>query len=266
MGLLGRLANALYPHYPLPKNVSELFPDLPRNRLLQMAEQTRVNMFKEMGLLGLLECQPDALIPMVRCSGGDLLQRLYAAKQPAILGTWHWGAFFLTTIVPALQSLGISALFIAKDLKYRLPPNVELCDVTGGLVARVRAIKRAHEHLRAGGMVVIALDGQVGNSTLEVTCLGRRIRLWRGPAILARLTGAPLIPLTQHWEPYGGKARLNVHAPLPLPACPPEEAGAFDQAILANVARWFESTVYPRLGCYGFSSWREIADTGFFRT
>jgi lauroyl/myristoyl acyltransferase len=262
MGVLGRLANALYPHYPLPENVAELFPGLPRHRLLEIARQTRLNIFKEVGLLRLLECRVDALIPLVRCCGGSLLQRMYARRQPAILGSWHWGAFFLTTIVPALKGLGISALFVGKDLKYRLPPNIEVCEAKGDSVTRVKAVKRAHEHLRAGGMVVIALDGQEGDSTLEVPCLGRRIRLRRGPAILARLSGAPLIPITQHWEPYGGKVRLTVHDPLPSPACPPEEAGAFDHALLAEVARWFESTIYAKVGCYGFSNWQHMADTG----
>jgi lauroyl/myristoyl acyltransferase len=249
----------------LPENVAELFPDLPTHSLLQMARQTRVNLFKEMGLLRLLESRADALVPMVRCCGGTLLQRMYARKQPAILGSWHWGAFFLTTIVPALKSLGISALFIGKDLKYRLPPDIELCDARGSLVDRVKAVKRAHEHLQAGGMVVIALDGQEGDSTLEVPCLGRRIRMRRGPAMLARLSGAPLIPITQNWEPYGGKVRVTVHEPLPVPACSPEDAGAFDQAFLSEVARWFENTIYPKAGRYGFSSWRQLAESGLPR-
>jgi KDO2-lipid IV(A) lauroyltransferase len=52
------------------------------------------------------------------------------------------------------------------------------------------------EHLRDGGFVCLLADRELGRSGVEVTLCGHRARVPGGPALLARETGAALVPAT----------------------------------------------------------------------
>ncbi len=50
--------------------------------------------------------------------------------------------------------------------------------------------------MRAGGFVCLLADRDLTRSGVEVTLCGERARVPRGPAMLARRTGAALVPAT----------------------------------------------------------------------
>jgi hypothetical protein len=195
--------------------------------------------FRNSALSDLVDCAGiEQAATVVRCCHGERLRQLREQKRSALLISWHVGPGLAN--VCALYRLGIPTLFVVYDRPCRLPPGLEVCSTTGGADNRALALKRAISRLRGGGFVYIAMEGR-GESTLEIPFLGRQIRVGRGPAILARLTGSPVIPLLARWEPSGGTICVTVHEPLPLPLCPPQVGVLFEQTLLETAWRWIEA-------------------------
>ncbi len=63
------------------------------------------------------------------------------------------------------------------------------------VVADMGGTREALRELRAGGMVALLADRDLGGGGVCVTLLGRRVLLPRGPWELARRTGATVVPL-----------------------------------------------------------------------
>jgi lauroyl/myristoyl acyltransferase len=109
-------------------------------------------------------------------------------------------------------------------------PPVEVASSEGDEQSRAVLFRRLLIHLDRGGFVVVALDIAPGAS-VSVSCLGRPLSFARGPFALARLTGAPLLPLVAGWK--GGGIEILLGEGL---AAEPEES-----ALAASAARWLES-------------------------
>jgi lauroyl/myristoyl acyltransferase len=77
---------------------------------------------------------------------------------------------------------------------------VEVAAVAQGAEARAAAFARAVQRVRNGGLVVMAADVDEAELTAPVPCLARAVRMARGPFALARITGAPLIPIVACWN------------------------------------------------------------------
>jgi lauroyl/myristoyl acyltransferase len=88
---------------------------------------------------------------------------------------------------------------------------------------RARAFQRAVATLRSGGSVLLAIDGYEA-STLEVPMLGGAITLARGPFALARMTGAPIVPVAAHWR--GSSAEVACGDLIPSNVSEPVTAAA----------------------------------------
>lgn len=93
---------------------------------------------------------------------------------------------------------------------------------------RVASTKRALDVLRSAGFVCLAADGW-GRSSVAVTLVGRRITLCTGPFALARMAGAPIVPVAARWQ----GARMAIVAGEPIE--PQEES-----AMAAAFAQWFD--------------------------
>jgi len=76
-------------------------------------------------------------------------------------------------------------------------PGTRLVDI--GHSGFVFAAKCALDTLRAGGFVFSVADG-AGHSRVEAALCGRRIVLPRGTFTIARLAGAPLLPMAARWR------------------------------------------------------------------
>jgi lauroyl/myristoyl acyltransferase len=182
----------------------------------------------------------ERLAPFVRWQNPDVLRQFRVRKRPALLISWHVATPGYS-IVAGLYRLGIPALFLVyKAPPVELPQGFEVCPTSGPPENRAIALKRALNHLKGGGLVFIAMDGRIGDTTHETTFLGRRFPLRRGPGILARLTGAPVLPVLARWQPRARRITITAYEPLPPPICPPESGVLFEDALAAEAWRWFE--------------------------
>lgn len=80
----------------------------------------------------------------------------------------------------------------------------------------LRPLMEARKVVSAGGTVLLLADGGLGNLAVEVPFLGGTQRFATGFAVLARTTGAAVVPVTCRNREDGGVA-VAFHAPLPVP-------------------------------------------------
>ena len=119
-----------------------------------------------------------------------------------------------TTVVERLRPESLFRRFVA----YREGLGFEVLPAGGGPAVYRTLLER----LRAGGLVCLVADRDLGASGVEVALLGEPARLPAGPARLAAATGALLVPAFPHFTPDGWGARVG--APIPVP----EHAGRAD--------------------------------------
>lgn len=241
-GVRSHLACNRFPDTPSPDEVGAFWKDLPRSRCLEVARLIRTIEFRNRELRDfVMHCGVARLAPLVRCRGAGRLLDLHARKLPAILAGWHFRTHFFV-VLSALHQLGIPALLVGfRFSPNRLPPGIEIMSPPkADCMRRALVVKRALEYLRAGGFVCTGIDHPLGNGIVQVPFMGLRLNLRRGVAALARLSGAPVIPISQRWDALGRAITVTVHDPLPRPACPEGAGIAFEEAVLAEAARWAE--------------------------
>ncbi|HJX29911.1 MAG TPA: hypothetical protein VJ885_18570, partial [Thermoanaerobaculia bacterium] len=152
--------------------------------------------------------------------------------------------------LPALERLPGPVLALRQGLLATPQAPVEVVSTEGDDQRRAAVFQRALAHLGAGGFVVLALDVAPGPG-LRVPCLGRTLELARGPFALARLTGAPLMPLVARWTaPWkqGGVEIVTSEALTPSARLSPGERErgvastdpAWEGALATAAASWLE--------------------------
>jgi phosphatidylinositol dimannoside acyltransferase len=128
--------------------------------------------------------------------GLDNLEQLYARGKGVIVVAPHMGSY---SLVPAFAScLGYPSVAVVERIRderlhnyfLRLRTNHDLQVLTTG-PEDVRNIIRA---IRNGRVVMMLADRNVGTSSDDVMFFGERTLLPAGPALLARRTGAALLP------------------------------------------------------------------------
>jgi lauroyl/myristoyl acyltransferase len=112
-----------------------------------------------------------------------------------------------TTVAERLRPESLYRRFVA----YRESLGFEVVAVDDGSAAH-RALTR---RLRGGGVVCLVADRDLTGSGVEVSFFGEPARLPSGPARLAALTGALLIPAYPRFTPEGWA--LPMAAPIPVP-------------------------------------------------
>ncbi|OIV39112.1 phosphatidylinositol mannoside acyltransferase [Mangrovactinospora gilvigrisea] len=133
------------------------------------------------------------------------------------MGNWDLAGAYIayrgypfTTVMERLRPETLYDRFVA----YRSGLGMEVLPLDGGARETFGVLAR---RLRAGGLVCLVADRDLSESGVRVDFFGETARMPAGPAALALLTGAALVPVTLDYEgPV--RMRANVHAPLPHPA------------------------------------------------
>jgi hypothetical protein len=148
-------------------------------------------------------------------------RELDALAPPSILVTFHTGPIQAFSAV--LERLGRTVVL----REGRHSQTVEVVDTSGdrGALAVVRGVR----WLRDGGFVFLALDPHTA-SWVHAPFRGKTLRLARGAFALARLSGAPIVPVVTRWR--GSRIELVMGDAM---------HGDDEQALAARVAQWLES-------------------------
>ncbi len=146
-----------------------------------------------------------------------LLRDAYAQGRGLVvplphMANWDWAGAWacatgmpLATVAERLEPERLYDEFVA----YRATLGMEILPLTGGEAS----LPRLEERVRAGGLVCLLADRDLSRTAVEVELCGQRVRMPRGPALLARRTGAPLVPATLHYD--GDAMTITLHAPIP---------------------------------------------------
>ena len=184
----------------------------------------------------------EALAQTVESMDADEILARYREKRPTILVMCHLG--FPVVVLAGLHRLGIEmTTLVSAPLSDRFPNHPATIDVIptedhpalgGG------ALKKSLDCLRAGGMLVIAVDGPRGRSTIDTTFFGHRIALRRGTAVLARISQAAVYPVVGRWQPDGGNLELRLFTRVDWGSAAVDSTDAFEREFCAAACEWFE--------------------------
>jgi KDO2-lipid IV(A) lauroyltransferase len=158
------------------------------------------------------------------------------------MANWDWaGAWACREVQPLMtvaERLRPERLY-DEFVRYRAGLGMQVIPLTGGpspMLPLLRWVKR-------GGLVCLLGDRDLSSTGIEVDLLGERARMPVGPAVLARRTGAALVPVTLHYE--AEDMVLRFHEPVPhaegadgLAAMTQQVADAFGGAIRAHPQDW----------------------------
>ena len=158
------------------------------------------------------------------------------------MANWDWaGAWACAEVAPLMtvaERLEPARLF-DEFVSYRRTLGMEILPLTGGDAT----FPRLERWVRDGGLVCLLADRDLSRTSVEVQLCGRTARMPRGPALLARRTGAPLVPVTLHY----GEATMTLTFHQPIPHRDGDEglvdmmqgvADAFTQALREHPQDW----------------------------
>lgn len=209
---LGRAAHRATRRSPSLADVRRIFPDRSTRDLRRIARE-----------ISALRYQNRVLVARAAKGGIPELSGLFVASDlaaletlraqgPAILLTWHVGPAF--ALSHALSGLRFPLLALRRTENVPALPGLELMSTDGDSDARAAALAGAVARVRNGGFVMMAPDTLGDARTMGVPCLGRAVPLACGPFVLARITGAPVVPIAARWDDQGA-IRLEQGAPFP---------------------------------------------------
>jgi len=171
--------------------------------------------------------------------GEEYLIAAKAAGRGAVLplahsGNWdHGGAWLAIThgrLVTVAERLKPESVY-RKFLAYRNSLGMEILPL--GEPAIVRDLLRA---LQENAFVPLLADRDLSDNGIEVTFFGEITKIPPGPAVLAVMSGSPLLPATLFYE--GDTAVTQIHPPIPVPAAGTrtQKVAALSQAYMDVIA------------------------------
>jgi len=186
------------------------------------------------------------VVRRTRTVAEDRLRAAYASGSGVVvalphMGNWDWAGAWacatgmpLSTVAERLKPERLYDEFVA----YRSSLGMEI--LAAGHPA---TFPRLVDTVTAGGFVCLLADRDLGRSGVEVTLCGERARMPGGPALLARRTGAPLIPATLTY--LGDDLEITFHPEVPhatgaagITAMMQGVADAFTAGIRAHPQDW----------------------------
>jgi phosphatidylinositol dimannoside acyltransferase len=187
------------------------------------------------------------LVARTRTVHEERLREPYAAGRGVVSalphsGNWDWaGAWAGATGMPVTavaERLRPERLY-EEFVRYRATLGIRILPLTGS----GSPLPPLEERLREGGFVCLLADRDLSRSALEVELCGRPARMPVGPALLARTTGAALVPTTSAYA--GRDMEITFHEEVEvgpgmegLRRATQQVADAFTTAIRAHPEDW----------------------------
>lgn len=225
-----------------PSEVSAVFPWLPDAAAARLARRIAAQDLKCRAYDRLLYSGgiESAASLLSRPHLARLEQRLREPGGQVLLDV-HTGPISATSA--ALLLLGKTALIVRKSGRTACARGLEVVGLEGDDQHRAQVLRRGVEYLRQGNAVVLAADGWEGAATEPVACCGRLVRFRRGAFVMARLSGAPILPLYFRW---GDGGRIEVEAAEPIRPAGVGDAVRQETEMAAVVAGWLEGQLLAR--------------------
>jgi lauroyl/myristoyl acyltransferase len=158
------------------------------------------------------------------------------------MGNWDWaGAWACREVQPLMtvaERLRPERLY-DEFVRYRAGLGMHVLPLTGGGPPMLQL----ERWVAGGGLVCLLGDRDLSRTGVEVDLLGERARMPVGPAVLARRTGAALVPVTLHYQAEA--MVVQFHEPVPhaegddgLVTMTQQVADAFTTAIREHPQDW----------------------------
>src|SRR5580704_7401856 len=141
------------------------------------------------------------------------------------------GAGSFTTVMERLKPESVYERFVT----FREGLGMEVLPASGG----VRPFGILAQRLRAGKIVILPADRDVTGSGIEVDFFGEKAKMMAGPAALAVLTGAALLPAALWFEDDGWGVHVGAEIPQPAEGTRPQKIAAMMQ----DIATFFEDGI-----------------------
>ena len=159
----------------------------------------------------------DDLVRRTRVVNDPLIREAYARGRGVVvplphMGNWDWaGAWACADVAPLMtvaERLKPERLY-DEFVAYRSSLGMRILPLTGGGASFPQLV----DWVSAGGLVCLLADRDLSRTSVEVELCGAPARMPRGPAVLARNTGAPLVPVTLNY--LGDEMELRFHEEVP---------------------------------------------------
>jgi len=169
----------------------------------------------------------ERIVSTLRVDGEDTLRGAFVGGRGVVValahhGNWDhagaWSTFELAKVTTVAERLRPEELY-DRFVAFRENLGMEILPLTGGGSVLGRLIQR----VKAGGFVPLLADRDLTDSGVRVNLLGEPARMAAGPAVLALIAKAPLLPISIYYEPLPPTALarwgvvLQVHPPIPVP-------------------------------------------------
>src|ERR1700733_1123955 len=141
------------------------------------------------------------------------------------------GAGSFTTVMERLKPESLYERFVT----FREGLGMEVLPASGG----VRPFGILAQRLRAGKIVILPADRDVTGSGIEVDFFGEKAKMMAGPAALAVLTGAALLPAALWFEDDGWGVHVGAEIKPPAGGTRSEQIAAMMQ----DIASFFEQGI-----------------------
>jgi lauroyl/myristoyl acyltransferase len=243
-GSFGAMCRALLGETSLEDFLRSLFPELTDAQIPLVAKETALCAIRNTCWPQLLSL-PGEWKVHTRCLNARRAAALREKMGPAIIAFWHHGATHMVSL--GLHSIGVPAVVlgarmpggwfqrtVSRDMRFAM---------TGDARQSTLALKVSLDRLRKGGVVVAAVDGSSGQDRIEVPFLGRKVPVAKGLAVLARLTGARVIPVLATWGEKNWTIDFRIYDALPLPPLASMKTEDWDREVITIAVKHFEGVV-----------------------
>ena len=158
------------------------------------------------------------LVSRTRTVHEERLRTPYAEGRGVVVAlphqaNWDWAGAWacatgmpLMTVAERLQPERLFDEFVA----FRAGLGMRIVPLSGG----APPLPRLAEYLRQGGFVCLLADRDLSRTAVDVTLCGAPARMPAGPALLARETGAALVPATLRYD--GPDLEIHFHDEVPV--------------------------------------------------